>query len=103
MAVINIEDVFDEFSYGTHTPQAIKDFMLWAKQLGAIAELSPVSGRRQLRRAQLYGRGNFDFVPTKQIDTGAAGAQTALETASDDWLLILITMGSLIFRWAVCS
>src|SRR6185369_4393169 len=28
----------------------------------------------------------FDFVPTKLIDTGSAGAATALETASDDWV-----------------
>src|SRR5262249_45629306 len=32
------------------------------------------------------GLGNFDFVPTKQIDTGIISTATALETASDDWL-----------------
>src|SRR5207253_8908645 len=26
--IVNVEDVFDEFSYGVHTPQAIKDFLL---------------------------------------------------------------------------
>src|SRR4030095_3179339 len=28
VALANIEDVFDEFSFGVHTPQAIKDFMV---------------------------------------------------------------------------
>ena len=32
------------------------------------------------------GNGNFDFVPTKLVDTGTPGDQTAIETASDDWL-----------------
>jgi hypothetical protein len=32
------------------------------------------------------GVGNFDFVPTKQVDTGTASSATALETSSDDWL-----------------
>jgi hypothetical protein len=88
VAVINVEDVFDEFSYGTHTPQAIKDFILLAKNNWAQSpSYLLLVGDASYDPRNYLGAGNFDFVPSKQIDTGTPGAATALETASDDWLV----------------
>jgi hypothetical protein len=85
--LFDVEDVFDEFSYGVHTPQAIKDFISQAK---ASWSQSPsyllLVGDASYDPRNYMGFGNLDFVPTKQIDTGTAGTQTAIETASDDWL-----------------
>ena len=87
VAVVNVEDVFDEFSYGTHTPQAIRDFMAlaknnWAQGPGYLL----LVGDASYDPRNYLGVGSFDFVPSKQVDTGTASTATALETASDDWL-----------------
>src|SRR5205814_4368439 len=37
IAVLDVDDVFDEFSYGEHTPQAIRDFLSLAKTTWARA------------------------------------------------------------------
>lgn len=86
--VVDVEDVFDEFSYGVHTPQAIRDFLslattTWSKKPGYVMLLGDAS--YDPRNYQGYG--NFDFVPTKLIDTGFKNDATSLETASDDWLV----------------
>ena len=83
--VVNVEDVFDEFSYGLHTPQAIIDFLArarssWTRAPGYLLLLGDASYDPR----NYTGAGNFDLVPTKLIDTGSAGTSTALETASDD-------------------
>jgi len=86
VAVIDIDDVFDEFSYGTHTSQAIRDFMLLAK---TTWQHSPsyllLVGDASYDPRDYAGVGNFDLVPSRLIDTGTASTATALETASDDW------------------
>ena len=69
-ALIDVEDIYDEFSYGSKNPQAIKDFLLLANSnwqesprflvLGGDASLDPKN---------YLQFGNFDFVPTKLITT----------------------------------
>jgi len=79
--VVDVEDVFDEFSYGMHTPQAITDFL-------ALAEANWVKKPKYLLLVgdasydprNYEGGGNFDLVPTKLIDT------VFMETGSDDTL-----------------
>ena len=81
VALVDIDDVYDEFSFGVHGPQAIRAFLQhasthWATPpryviFGGDASLDP-------RNYQQFG--NFDFVPTKLIDA------TYSEAASDDWL-----------------
>jgi hypothetical protein len=85
--VVDVEDIYDEFSYGTHTPQAITDFLSrarssWAKSPGYLLLLGDASYDSR----NYIGAGNFDLVPTKLIDTGSPGSDTALETGSDDSL-----------------
>ncbi|MGB9177699.1 MAG: C25 family cysteine peptidase, partial [Pyrinomonadaceae bacterium] len=78
---VDVEDLYDEFSYGIHTPQAIKDFLKnatdhWTKTpryvlLVCDASLDP---RNYLKN------GNFDFVPSRTVDTDYT------ETVSDEML-----------------
>ena len=78
--VVDVEDLFDEFSYGAHTPQAVRDFLAWTK---ANWTKSPsyvlLVGDGSYDPRDYLGRGRYDLVPSKLVDAGA------METASDDW------------------
>ncbi len=80
--VVDVEDVFDEFSYGMHTPQAITDFLARAR-----TNWNPKAPRYLLLVGDASydyrnyeGGGYFDLVPTRLVDA------TYLEAASDDTL-----------------
>jgi len=82
VAVVDVEDVFDEFSYGVHTPAALKSFLAWAAQHWASApQYLLLVGDSSWDPRNYFGEGDNDFVPTKLIDT------FYMETASDDWLV----------------
>ncbi len=84
--VVDVEDVFDEFSFGERTPQALRDFLSLAKTTWTRAPAYlMLFGDASFDPRNYGGAGNFDFVPTKLVDTGVVGTATALETASDDW------------------
>jgi len=80
VALVNVDDVYDEFNFGERTPYAIRDFLqtataAWKNKphyllLGGDASLDP---------RDYLGFGFFDFVPTKIVIT------SELKTASDDW------------------
>jgi len=80
--LVDVEDVFDEFSYGEKSPQAVKDFLQYAE----------TSWKNKPRFVLIGGAGSFDPkgylgvadadpVATRLIDT------TLMETASDDWFV----------------
>jgi len=78
--VIDIEDIYDEFSFGEKEPRAIKDFLssirsTWKK----VPRFVLLAGDASYDPRNYLGAGDFDLVPTKLIDT------VYLETASDDW------------------
>jgi hypothetical protein len=83
VAVVDVDDIYDEFSYGAHGPQAIKDFLEHAltspnwvtKPLYII-----FAGDASFDARDYQHLGDFDFVPTKLVDA------TFSETASDDWV-----------------
>jgi hypothetical protein len=88
VALIDVEDLYDEFSFGNKSPWAIKDFLNYTK----------ANWQRPLRYVLLVGDGSFDpkdylgfgdmdYVPTKLIDTAY------METASDDWFVDFNTDG----------
>jgi hypothetical protein len=81
VVVVDIEDVYDEFSYGAHTPYALRDFIGWT---GSHWQRAPhyllLAGDSSWDPRNYLEQGNGDFVPTKLIDTAY------METASDDWL-----------------
>lgn len=80
VSVIDVEDLYDEFGYGHHTPQAIKDFLahvnvVWKK----VPRFVLLAGDGSNDPRNYTGLGEWDLVPMKQIET------SFLETASDDW------------------
>jgi hypothetical protein len=80
VAVVDVEDVYDEFSYGAHTPVALKDFLSSA---AANWQSKPryvlLVGDSTWDPRNYLGEGANDFVPTRLIDT------EFMETGSDDW------------------
>ena len=82
--VVDVDDIYDEFSFGEKTPQAIRDFLQWARTNWADgAAVRRARRRRDDRSARLRRSGNADFVPTKHVPMSGV----ALETASDDWFV----------------
>src|SRR6185437_8093079 len=80
VAVVDVEDVYDEFSYGAHTPLALKSFLSraalsWSRKPGYLL----LVGDSTWDPRNYLDQGFNDFVPTKLIDTGY------METGSDDW------------------
>ncbi|MGA9773946.1 MAG: C25 family cysteine peptidase [Blastocatellia bacterium] len=77
---VDVEDIYDEFSYGQKTPQAIRDFLAFAKSnWGTAPRFALLAGSASRDPKNYTGFGNSDLVPTKIIDT------TKMETASDEW------------------
>jgi hypothetical protein len=84
VALIDIEDLYDEFSFGNKSPKAIKDFLTSAKaNWGSPPRYVLLVGDASFDPKNYLGFGDFDFVPTKLVDT------SYLETASDDWFVDL--------------
>jgi len=82
VGVVDIEDVYDEFSFGMKSPQALKDFLSHAwNSWSRPPRFVLLVGDASFDPRNYYGFGNFDFVPAKLIET------VYLETASDDWFV----------------
>jgi hypothetical protein len=80
VALVDIEDVYDEFSYGQKSPQAIRDFLAYAKANWKIAPRFVLfAGDASFDPRNYLGLGNSDLVPTKLVDTAT------VQTSSDDW------------------
>jgi uncharacterized repeat protein (TIGR01451 family) len=79
-AVVLINDLYDEFSFGQHNPRAIRDFLYTATKAWRTApHYLLLNGRASVDPRNYLGYGHLDFVPTKIVPT------TSLMTASDDW------------------
>jgi len=84
VALIDVEDLYDEFSFGNKSPKALKDFLSLAKkQWSRAPRYVLLVGDASFDPRNYLGLGDFDFMPTKLIDT------VYLETASDDWFVDL--------------
>ena len=85
-AVIDVEDLYDEFSYGQKTPQAIRDFFAQAARTWKTApKFVVLAGDATVDPRDYAGLGDADLVPTKQVPM----VGVSLETASDDWFVDL--------------
>jgi len=79
-AVVSVDDLYDEFNFGEHSPYAIRDFLQTAvKMWHTQPKYLLLHGRASMDPRNYLGFGDLDFVPTKIIATGG------LMTASDDW------------------
>jgi hypothetical protein len=82
VALIDIEDLYDEFSFGVKSPKAMKDFLASAKaNWRRPPRFVLLVGDASYDPRNYLGLGNFDLVPTKLVDTAY------FETASDDWFV----------------
>jgi len=80
VAVVDVESVFDEFSFGAKSPQAIRDFLAYAKDTWSRPpRYLLLVGDTSFDPRNYLGYGYLDLLPTKLVDT------KYLETASDDW------------------
>jgi hypothetical protein len=80
VAVVNVNDVYDEFNFGEPTPYAIRAFLRTATRTWHTApHYLLLAGDASVDPRNYLGFGFFDFVPTKIVIT------SALKTASDDW------------------
>jgi hypothetical protein len=78
--VVDVEDLYDEFSYGAHSPQAIRDYLsLKNESQNQAPTYVLLVGDGTYDPRDHLGRGRYDLVPSKLVDAGA------METASDDW------------------
>ncbi|MFN2468781.1 MAG: C25 family cysteine peptidase [Gaiellaceae bacterium] len=81
VAVVDVEDVYDEFAFGAHGPQPIKDFLDWTRtRWNPAPRFVLLVGDATHDPRDELGKGEFDLVPTRFVDT------VYLETASDDWM-----------------
>ncbi len=82
VAVVDVEDVYDEFAGGAHTPQALRDFFAWTQSRWTKRpRFVLLAGGCSFDPRDHFGLGQHDLVPTKLVDA------TYLEAASDDWLV----------------
>jgi hypothetical protein len=82
--IVDVEDVYDEFSYGVHDPQAIKDFLqrastLWATPVHYVLLLGDAGADPR----DYLGTGGFgvDLMPTMFVDS------QFVEAPSDDFIV----------------
>ena len=79
--VVDVEDLYDEFTFGRHSPQAIHDYLAramnnWTRKPHYVL----LAGDASYDPKNYLGQGLNDLVPTRLIDTNL------MEAASDDWL-----------------
>jgi hypothetical protein len=80
VAVVPVDDLYDEFSFGQHNPHAIRDFLSTATKVWHTAPAYLLlNGRASVDPRNYLGFGHLDFVPTKIVPS------SLLMTASDDW------------------
>ncbi len=82
VAVADIEDVYDEYSYGQKSPYALRAFIESARtKWQHVPRFVLLVGDSSFDARNYLGKGSFDFVPTKFVDV------ELLETSSDDWFV----------------
>ena len=73
-ALIDVEDLYDEFNYGRKSPQAIKDFLsqaqaAWSKKPRFVL----LAGNAYYDPRDYVGDGGKDLLPTHFIETRVPG------------------------------
>jgi hypothetical protein len=82
VALIDVEDLYDEFTFGMKTPQAMKNFLSEARSFWEKApRFVSLVGDATFDPRNYLGLGSYDFVPTNLVE------RACLETASDEWFV----------------
>jgi hypothetical protein len=81
VAVVTTDQIYDQYNFGEHSPFALRSFLQdamqhWSRKPQAVL----LVGDASLDPRNYLGFGDFDFVPTRIVETAA------FKTASDDWL-----------------
>ncbi len=79
-AVIDVEDLYDEFNFGIRGHEAIRSFLQSTTQWKTKPRWVLLVGDSSIDPRNYMDMGAADFVPTKLVDTAF------IKTASDDWL-----------------
>jgi hypothetical protein len=80
--LVDLQDVYDEFGGGDKTPFAVRDFLQAVHGSWTPApRFVLLVGDASFDPRNFLGQGDFDFAPTKLIDT------QQMETASDGWFV----------------
>jgi hypothetical protein len=78
--VVNVQDVFDEFGYGSKSPDAIRAFLQWTRSNWATAPTHAMFvGDATWDPRNYIGYGENDYIPTRFLPT------VYMKAASDDW------------------
>ncbi|MFL6214874.1 MAG: C25 family cysteine peptidase [Blastocatellia bacterium] len=80
VAVVDVEDVYDEFSYGQKKAEAIQELVAATRSWKRVPKWMVLVGDASYDPKNYLGLGENDLVPTKVVWTNT------FETASDDWL-----------------
>jgi len=80
VALVPVDDLYDEYNFGERSPYALRSFLSAAVDNWKTPPQSVLLvGDASFDPRNYLGLGDFDFVPTRIIETAA------LKTASDDW------------------
>ena len=79
-AVVDVEDLYDEYNFGVRAPEAIRAFLKNTLQWKTRPRWVLLVGDASIDPRNYMGFGTYDFLPTKLIPT------YYLKTACDDWL-----------------
>ena len=80
VALVTVDQLFDAFNYGERSPFALRDYLQFAAtKWRDRPEAVLLAGDASVDPRNYLGFGDFDFVPTRIIETAA------FKTASDDW------------------
>jgi hypothetical protein len=80
VALIDVQDLYDEFTFGHKNPRALRDFLGHTRARWQVPpRFVLLAGDASFDPRNYLGLGDFDLVPTRLIDTAY------METASDDW------------------
>ncbi|HKV06117.1 MAG TPA: C25 family cysteine peptidase [Candidatus Acidoferrales bacterium] len=81
VAVVTTDEIFDAFNFGERSPFALRSYLQNAATTWRVKPRAVLlAGDASLDPRNYLGFGDFDFVPTRLIETAA------FKTASDDWL-----------------
>lgn len=87
--VVDVEDIFDEFNFGVLNPDAIRDFLQYARNNWQTApSYALFLGDATYDPKNYLGVGNNNFVPTRLVDTvySETGSDETLADFNDDGL-----------------